>query len=121
MTSPAIGPALARLAAAIDRFAPRDGVADTAVPGLGLARSEAPGAPIHTIYQPVLCIVAQGGKDLLLADERFAYRTSHYVVVSLDLPLTGQVVLASPQAPYLSLRVDIDARVLSELVLATRP
>jgi AraC-like DNA-binding protein len=111
---------LARLAAAIERFAPRDGVVETAVAGLGLARAEAPGQPIHSLSQPALCIVAQGGKDVLLGDERFAYRTSHYVVVSLDLPITGQVAMASAVAPYLSVRMDIDAGLLSELVLATQ-
>jgi AraC-like DNA-binding protein len=116
------GAGLARLAAAIDRFAPRDGVVETEVPGLGLARAEAPGQPIHAVLKPALCIVAQGGKDVMLGDERFAYRSSHYVVVSLDLPITGQVVMASAAVPYLSLRYDIDGGVLSELVLrAPRP
>jgi AraC-like DNA-binding protein len=116
--TPATGPSLVRLAAAIDRFAPRDGLAETAVPGLGLARAEAPNELVHTVYRPALCIVAQGGKDVLLGDERFAYRPSHYLVVSLDLPLTSHVVIASPDAPYLSLRLDIDAGELSALLLA---
>jgi AraC-like DNA-binding protein len=117
--TPATGAGLARLAAAIDRFAPRDGGAETAVPGLGLARTEAPNELVHTLYRPALCLVAQGGKDVLLGDERFAYRPSHYLVVSLDLPLTSHVVIASPDAPYLSLRLDIDAGELSALLLAT--
>jgi AraC-like DNA-binding protein len=116
--TPATGAGLARLAAAIDRFAPRDGAAETAVPGLGLARTEAPNELVHTVYQPALCLVAQGGKDVLLGDERYAYRPSHYLVVSLDLPLTSHVVIASPDAPYLSLRLDIDAGELSALLLA---
>jgi hypothetical protein len=37
---------------------------------------------------PTLAIVAQGTKQVMLGDEAFTYAPGHYLVVSLDLPVS---------------------------------
>ena len=50
------------MARLVDRFAPEDGLHLTAIPGLKLARATTPSLPMQTVYDPCLCIIAQGRK-----------------------------------------------------------
>ena len=54
---------------------------------------------------------------MLLADEIFIYDTSRYLVASVDLAVSGQVIEATPEAPYLGFRLDLDAREIASLIL----
>ncbi|MCZ2498169.1 helix-turn-helix domain-containing protein [Xylophilus sp. Kf1] len=108
---------LPRLAALIDRHTPADGSFDTAIPHLGLIRSSAVTQPLHTLYEPSCCIVAQGRKRVTLGGRAWAYDPAHYLVVGLDLPVIGAVVDASPERPYLSLRLQLDRPMLAEMLL----
>jgi hypothetical protein len=96
------------LASIIQRFAPEYGVFETAVPPLHFIRSDAATDAIHTIHKPGLCIVVQGRKEVRLRDESYVYDPLNYLVVSVTLPLAGQVIDASPEQPYLCIRLDID-------------
>ncbi|MFZ4286777.1 AraC family transcriptional regulator [Variovorax sp. HJSM1_2] len=108
----------AELAALIDRFTGTDGVLDTAVPRLMLARVSQVGLPpVHTIYEPSFCILAQGSKRVLLADEVYIYDSSHYLVAAQNLPVSAQVFDASPEAPYLGLRLTFDVKEIAALAL----
>ena len=61
------------IAAYIDAQAGTDGIYPTAIDGLALMRSSSETLPHHQIYRPVLCIVAQGAKQIMLGDETFDY------------------------------------------------
>lgn len=106
---------LAELAARIERVAPGDGLHQTVVPRLTLFRSSGPQPPSHGVHQPALCIIAQGRKMVLLGEERYIYDAANYLVVSQDLPVTGQVIEASSDAPYLCFRLDFDPAEIAEL------
>lgn len=109
--------ALTRLADIIGRHAPRNGICATPLPGVGLVRSDAPTVPIPTVYAPTLCLVAQGRKRVLLGRDAYTYDPANHLVASVDLPVTGAVVEASPASPFLCLVLDLDTAVLSELAL----
>jgi hypothetical protein len=47
-----------------------DGAYDTAVPALRLSRFSAASDLVAVVYEPSLCVVAQGAKEVLLAVER---------------------------------------------------
>jgi AraC-like DNA-binding protein len=70
-----------------------------------------------TVYQPCLAIVVQGRKRALLNEEVFHYDALNYLVVSVTLPAMGQVLEASPEHPYLSLRLNLDLEAIARLVL----
>ena len=59
-------------------------------PSFRLARSSRPTEPIHSMYQPAFCVVAQGRKQALLGEEVFRYDPGHYLIYTVDLPLTFQ-------------------------------
>jgi AraC-like DNA-binding protein len=106
------------LAEVIERLTGRDGTYQTAIAPLCLFRSSSPSGPFPTpvVYEPAFCFVAQGSKRVMLADEVYHYDPTHFLLVSVDLPLSGQIVEASPQSPYLGLRIDLDPGQVGELI-----
>lgn len=111
----------AELAANILRFAAADGVHSTAIAGLDLIRTSLPTLPMPTLYRPCLCIIAQGRKEVRLGAERYVYDPLNYLVASVTLPVTGQVIEATPEQPYLSLRLDIDPAQITGLIADAGP
>ncbi|WNG42182.1 AraC family transcriptional regulator [Archangium violaceum] len=108
---------LAELASLIERFTPGDGVHPTAIPHVSLLRAARPGEPLRVLSRPALCVIAQGSKQVMLGEEVYPYDASHYLVVSVDLPITGQVTRATPKAPYLCFQLDLDPVELADLIL----
>ena len=99
----------------IAHFMPEDGAKKT-LKDLYLYRVSSPGLPIHSVYKPSLCIVAQGSKEFFLNDERYVYDPDNYLIVTTDLPLVGQVLEASEQEPYLSLQLDLDPALVGAVI-----
>ena len=107
----------AELAVRVARFTPGDGMHPTAIPALWLIRAGEPSQALPSVYEPSLCVVVQGRKRALLADEIYTYDPLHYLVVSVTLPAFGQIIEASPEKPYLCLRIGIDPKVIGELLI----
>lgn len=108
--------ALRQLAQLISRHAPADGTHRTAVPSLTLMHATQLSEPLESVYKPSICVVAQGAKTAALADDIYRYDPSTYLVTSVELPIIGRIVEASPEVPYLSLKLSFDADVILETV-----
>ncbi len=91
---------------------------DTAVAGLTLFRAAARSPQVNTMYRPTLCVVAQGRKQVALGERLFEYDASNYMIVTVDLPVTGCIVEADETRPYLSLSIDLDPLCVADLLLA---
>lgn len=105
------------LAGLIERHAGQDGVHETAIPRLALIRSSHTTEPLHAIHQPAVCFVAQGRKRVMAGDAHHVYDAAKYLVVSVELPIVGQIIEASAQSPYLCLRLDLDPAAINALML----
>jgi AraC-like DNA-binding protein len=105
------------LTARVARLAPVDGLHEAAIPSLTLIRGSVPTVCTPTVCQPSLGFVVQGRKRALLNDEVFYYDALNYLVVSVTLPMMGQVVEASTDHPFLSLRLDLDLDEIARLLL----
>ncbi len=105
------------LASLIGRNIDADGMRATAIPRLFLMRASQLTEPLPTVYEPALCIVAQGRKQVMLADEVYFYGPEQCLVISVDLHAVGQVIEATPAEPYLCLRLDLDPAPLSALMM----
>ena len=101
---------LPELAAALERLTGQDGTYRTAVEALKLYRSTVPLQPIHAVYKPSVCLIAQGRKQVMLGEDAVVYDPAHFLLVAVDLPVVSQVQDAAPDAPYLSLSLDIDPK-----------
>ncbi|MBB2203108.1 AraC family transcriptional regulator [Gluconacetobacter tumulisoli] len=95
----------------------RDASARTAIPGLVFYRADAPTTPVDCVYEPRFCMIVQGSKQVMLCDRIFDYDASNYLIATVDLPVTGQVVKATPEQPYLSLCLSIDPAQIASLLL----
>ncbi len=103
------------------RHAPADGHHATAVPALQLIRASAPALPLPTVYEPGLVVVLQGRKQALLGTQVLRYDPLHCLLVSVKMLPAGQITEASPAAPYLCLRLNLDTQALAALLLAPGP
>ncbi|MEK4273224.1 AraC family transcriptional regulator [Paenibacillus sp. FSL R7-0026] len=108
-----------QLAQLIEHFTPSDGIHPTAIPSLALIRASEISQPIYSVYQPSLCIVAQGSKLVILGRESYTYDLSQYLVASVNLPISGQVVQATTEHPYLCIRLDFDSGQIFDLIQDT--
>jgi AraC-like DNA-binding protein len=106
------------LARMVARLVPQSGVFETPVPGLWLIRADMPGVPMPTVYEPSLCLIVQGAKTVSLGARLLEYDDAHSLVASVDLPLVGRVVSATPDRPYLCCKIDIDQTMLADLIAA---
>ncbi|MCM5680672.1 AraC family transcriptional regulator [Schlegelella sp. S2-27] len=108
---------LERLAGLLRRHATVEGLQRTAIPGVSVVRSGALTMPMPVVYEPTLCLIAQGRKQVMLGTTAYVYHPAKYLIASVDLPVTGSVIEASEEAPYLSLVLDLDMAELSDLAL----
>jgi len=105
------------LAASIARWTSDCHEYQGAVPGLLLLRHEKPTEPRIGLTEPSICMIAQGAKRIHLEDESFDYDPHNYLLSSIHLPATYQVITASPDEPYLGLVLKFDMRELSQLMI----
>lgn len=104
------------LAKLIERYSGRDGVHATAIPSLFFNRQSNVTGQSYGVLNPSLCIIVQGAKEIWLAQERFRYSPADYLVASIDLPITGQVMEASSDVPYLSLKLEFTSSQVLEVL-----
>jgi AraC-like DNA-binding protein len=90
----------------------------TPIDGLLVSRTET-SAPDHALTEPLLVLMAQGGKRLFLGDEVFEYRAGQCLVVTADLPVTGHFLGASPEYPALGLGLVLRPAAIAALLLDT--
>lgn len=93
-----------------------EGVNATSVPGVYLLRASSPTLPLPALYEPSLCVVVQGRKRAVLKQEVYIYDPFNYLVVSVTLPVCGQILDATPEHPYLCLRLTIDVTTIADLL-----
>lgn len=104
------------LAARIAAISALDGAHPSGLPGVDGIRMSAPSGPLPAVYHPSLCIVAQGRKQATFAGETYVYDPLHCLLVSTSLPINGCILEATPERPYLCLRIDLDPRIVDELL-----
>jgi len=97
-----------------------NGIHKTQISQLEFVRESS--APISTcvVCEPILAIVVQGKKEALLGEETYRYGAAQYLVVSVDLPLNGFVVEATPDQPYFGFKLSLDSLVLCDIVAQTK-
>ncbi len=88
----------------------------TAISGLSLFRRIEPTEPTTGMYEPSICLIAQGAKRVSLGDETLVYDPDHYLITSVHLPTMVQIIEASAEKPYLGLRLTFDLREVSQLM-----
>lgn len=107
---------LEELAQRIAQALPHDGRVEVQ-PGVFFNRSSKPTEPVHGFAEPAFCVIAQGSKDIMLGGDTFRYDPAHYLITTVDLPLTGQIVEATPAHPYLGFRLVLDPSAVTSVMV----
>ena len=100
----------------VSRAITSDGVVDP-IPGLRLARSSVALESPNSVQEPAFCFIAQGSKHAILGDETFRYDPMNYLIFTVDLPITFQVKDASPDKPYLGIRLELDPALVASVIM----
>ena len=106
-----------RLAQAIADHTNQELITPTGVDGLTLYRSETllPRQPM--VYEPSICVIAQGQKLLQIGDQSYSYDQDNYLINSVTMPIEAEVAGVTKDQPYLGLSLKIDSYVVSQLML----
>jgi AraC-like DNA-binding protein len=104
-----------RLIEEVSRRVPaaRNGQQQAAQPidGLQVLRQRLPSSFEASLYEPVLCLVLQGGKQVTIGDQTLSFGPGECLLVSHDLPVWSRIT----EAPYLALVFNIDITTVREL------
>lgn len=100
----------------IMRIAPEDGVVRP-MPGLQMRRASRSGDVTHGATMPSFCITAQGAKVIYLGDLGYRYDVEHYLIATDELPISSQIVEATPEHPYLNVIVRLDPAMVGSVLV----
>lgn len=100
----------------IARVVPGDGTIQP-MNGLHLNRASFSAGLCHGVAYPSFCVIAQGSKEIHLGEGRYRYDSYKYLLATVELPVVSQIVEASPERPYLSLRLDLDPALVASVML----
>lgn len=88
----------------------------TSIAGLLLSKVEA-AAPDYSLTEPLLVVMAQGGKRLLLGNQVLEYRAGDCLVVTSVLPVAGDYIDVSPHTPALAMGLVLRPSAIASLLL----
>jgi AraC-like DNA-binding protein len=105
------------LTSRIARWTEKTDQMTSAIKELILYRREKPTEPMTAMYEPSICVVAQGAKRVFLGDDTYVYDARHYLITSVDIPTVVQVSRATREKPCLGLVLKLDRRQISQLMV----
>lgn len=99
------------------RWTPLEELQDTAITEVQLIRADSPTSFHCIVYEPCLCFVIQGSKTVLLGDKEIVYPGPSYMGSTVHLPVVGRIDHATPEKPYLAVKLSVDPQEVTELIL----
>jgi AraC-like DNA-binding protein len=108
----------AELVARMTRAISADGILEV-FPGVFLNRFSKLSDPVHLVFKPAFCFIAQGSKEVFLGNESYRYDPGHYLISTVTLPIISRTIEASEEKPYLSFRVNLDAPVVASVMMGS--
>lgn len=103
------------MARLMDKLASQDGKNATHITNVSVYKWSQYQPPTPLYYEKGIVIIGQGSKTIYLGKEKYSYDPGSYLVLSVALPAECEI-FAAPQAPLLSLCIDIDLRVLKSAI-----
>ena len=92
-----------------------DGSHESPVPGIRCIKISGTGNRNRQHWGAWLCIVAQGGKEIVVGRDLYQFDDATYVVTPIDLPVISRITTASPEKPFLCLTIDLDPMTLFDV------
>jgi len=67
------------------------------------------------VYNPIICLILQGRKELRIGDRFVSVATGDALLVSHDLPVSSKITEANREHPYRALIISLDLGILRSL------
>lgn len=71
---------------------------------------------LATLYEPSVCIIAQGAKEVGLGDALIPYDPDKYLLASVHMPAQVRIAEASPEKPYAGLTITFTMEQIFEVL-----
>ncbi|MEP6274771.1 AraC family transcriptional regulator, partial [Hyphomonas sp.] len=97
------------------------GIAETPIPGFVIIRATHPSELQRSILQPVVCLVLQGSKRVMMGTDVYDFAAGDSLLITADVPTMSQITRANPATPYVSLALDLDPALIADLAGEIRP
>ncbi len=68
-----------------------------------------------TFYEPALCLILQGRKELITGQRSFSFGVGELLIVSHEVPVVSKVTEASESVPYIALILGLDLGIIRGL------
>jgi AraC-like DNA-binding protein len=90
----------------------------TPIDGLLLSKvTTASTAPEYSLTEPLVVVMAQGGKRLLLGEQVYEYRAGQCLVVTANVPVTGHYIDIAEGSPSLAMALMLRPSAVAGVVL----
>jgi len=99
----------------LDKSGIREGALHHAASGMHLLRHCNTTVQDCTLYQPLLCLVLQGAKEVGTIAQTLTIADGQSLMVSHTLPVTSRITKATSNRPYIALVLPIDLDLLRSL------
>lgn len=101
----------------LSQMSVQDGLNNTRVSGVACYKSSLRQTKCPYLYEPLICLIAQGEKVCHVGSEVYTYSAGNFFINFLPLPVQTEVVEASEQEPFLSAALGINLVRLAEIIL----
>lgn len=106
---------LQHITALLDREGPGLSALAHSSSGMHLLRFSATTGHDATVYQPLLCMVLQGAKEVSAGGKSLRVTVGQTLLVSHTLPVVSRVIEATPDRPYVAMVLPVDIELLRAL------
>ena len=89
---------------------------ETGIPRVSMVRGAVPEHELAVVYEPMVNLILQGSKSMVVGERTLRYDPSTYFVMSIDLPAVGTVRAAASGDPYLAVALTLDPAVIAHLL-----
>lgn len=93
----------------------------TGIDDLTVVVAHGPSPLRATLYQPMICLVLQGAKEILHHDGRVTFGAGQTAIVSHELVTGARILQATPDRPYVALACHIVPEILRSLQAELEP
>lgn len=108
-------PLTTQISALLDEYDIREGSMQHEPSGMFFLRHNNATAQDAIVYQPLLCLVLQGVKEVGTSRRTLTVSNGQSLLVSHTLPVTSRITSASQDRPYIALVLPLDFELLREL------
>ena len=91
------------------------------IEGVLVFAADRPTAPMISVTEPMLTLVVQGAKRTVLGEHTFEHHPGQVAVASVDLPLVGEIIEASPGEPFLAMGLRLEPATVAQLLVDGGP